>query len=208
MLKYVITSTKPPPCMSRLPIYVDPVGLQEAGQTMTSPVQIDAQGIPLKTSLRAALNRIGLNYLVKDGLLTITAQGSEDEMLGEPQASILSIVVLYVIAPSLLLALFVWLLAMGRWGASRDGLAVGLAVALWASACWLTGGYLGAWLNIPSVLLVVLAFGSELGRDTWWMELAVVGANFLTWPLLGWLFFRTVTKVFKLGPALPHVSDR
>ncbi|MHB1313452.1 MAG: hypothetical protein ACYC3L_15650, partial [Gemmatimonadaceae bacterium] len=32
---------------SRLPIYVDPVGLQEAEKTMRSPVELDIQGVPL-----------------------------------------------------------------------------------------------------------------------------------------------------------------
>src|SRR4051812_1690546 len=34
MLLHVITSTKDPPFSSGLPIYIDPTGLQEAGQTM------------------------------------------------------------------------------------------------------------------------------------------------------------------------------
>src|SRR5215218_8713095 len=62
-----------------IPIYVDPVGLQEAEKTMTSPVTLDLEGVPLKTTLRLMLKQLGLTYSVKDGLLTITAENSEDQ---------------------------------------------------------------------------------------------------------------------------------
>jgi hypothetical protein len=59
-------------------IYVDPVGLQEAEKTMTSPIQIEMEGIPLRTTLRLALKQLGLVYLVREGLVFITYQSSED----------------------------------------------------------------------------------------------------------------------------------
>ncbi|MBV8234029.1 MAG: hypothetical protein JO329_28960, partial [Planctomycetaceae bacterium] len=62
-----------------IPIYVDPVGLQEAEKTMTSPVTLDLEGVPLKTTLRLLLKQLGLTYTVKDGLLTITSESSEDQ---------------------------------------------------------------------------------------------------------------------------------
>ena len=34
-----------------IPIYLDPVGLQEAEKTMTSPITLDLEGVPLKTTL-------------------------------------------------------------------------------------------------------------------------------------------------------------
>ncbi|HMF36469.1 MAG TPA: hypothetical protein VKF17_07505, partial [Isosphaeraceae bacterium] len=64
---------------SGIPIYVDPLGLQEADKTMTSPVQIDLEGVPLKTTLRLLLKQLGLTYTVKDGFLMITSQESEDQ---------------------------------------------------------------------------------------------------------------------------------
>ena len=41
---------------------------------MTSPVTLDLEGVPLKTTLRLMLKQLGLTYTVKDGLLTITSE--------------------------------------------------------------------------------------------------------------------------------------
>lgn len=56
-----------------IPIYLDPVGLHEAGATMKSPVTIDATGLPIKVALDRVLKPLKLGYFVKDGLLTITS---------------------------------------------------------------------------------------------------------------------------------------
>ena len=59
---------------SGIPIYVDPVGLQESETTMTTKVTIESKkGEPLGSSLKRLLKSIGLGYHVKDGLLTITS---------------------------------------------------------------------------------------------------------------------------------------
>jgi RNA polymerase sigma factor (sigma-70 family) len=58
---------------SGLRIYVDPYGLDAVEQTMTSPVTIDLEGVPLRTTLRLLLRQLGLTYSVHDGLLIITA---------------------------------------------------------------------------------------------------------------------------------------
>jgi len=44
---------------------------------LTSPVTLDLEGVPLKTTLRLLLKQLGLTYTVKDGLLTITSESSE-----------------------------------------------------------------------------------------------------------------------------------
>lgn len=59
--------------VARIPIYVDPAGLQKAGATMKSRVRIVPQGAPLKTSLRQMLQSLGLDYVIKDGLMTISS---------------------------------------------------------------------------------------------------------------------------------------
>jgi hypothetical protein len=61
-----------------IPIYVDPVGLQEAEKSMSSTVTLDIQGVPLKTTLRLALKQLGLEYSVHEGVLTITSEGHSD----------------------------------------------------------------------------------------------------------------------------------
>ncbi len=66
---------------SGIPIYVDPMGLQDAEKTMNSTIVFELEGIPLKTTLRLMLKQIGLAYCVKDGLLMIsTPQGILDEL--------------------------------------------------------------------------------------------------------------------------------
>jgi hypothetical protein len=60
-----------------IPIYVDPIGLQEAERTMTSTVVIDLEGVALKTTLRLCLKQLGLSYAIRDGLLMITSEESE-----------------------------------------------------------------------------------------------------------------------------------
>src|SRR5262249_41283853 len=70
-LKYIKAATQGPKDTG-IPIYVDPIGLQLAERTLTSPVTIDVEGVPLKATLRLILNQLGLTYTVKDGLLTIT----------------------------------------------------------------------------------------------------------------------------------------
>jgi hypothetical protein len=77
VLKY-IKSTTQGPADTGLPIYVDPVGLNQAEKTMTSPVTLDLEGVPLRITLRLLLKQLGLTYDVKDGLLTITSEGSDD----------------------------------------------------------------------------------------------------------------------------------
>jgi hypothetical protein len=78
VLKYIKSATQGPND-SGIPIYVDPVGLNEAEKTLTSPVTLDLEGVPLKTTLRLLLKQLGLTYTVKEGLLTITSESSEDQ---------------------------------------------------------------------------------------------------------------------------------
>jgi hypothetical protein len=65
-----------------IPIYVDPIGLQEAEKSMTSTLIFDTETVPLKTSLHVCLQQLGLAYRVKDGYLMITCDGeSKTELL-------------------------------------------------------------------------------------------------------------------------------
>ena len=64
-----------------LPIYVDPAGLDQANTTLSSPIMLDLEGIPLKTTLRLALKQLGLAYCVRDGVLIISSvKGIYDEL--------------------------------------------------------------------------------------------------------------------------------
>ena len=78
VLKYIRSATQGPNDAG-IPIYVDPVGLQEVEKTLQSPIQLDLEGVPLKTTLRLLLKQLGLTYTVKDGLLMITSESSDDQ---------------------------------------------------------------------------------------------------------------------------------
>jgi hypothetical protein len=64
---------------SGIPIYVDPIGLQEAGKSMNSPVTVP--GTPKlatpKAILEQVLAQLKLCYTVKDGFLMITSKESD-----------------------------------------------------------------------------------------------------------------------------------
>ncbi|MGP0070143.1 MAG: hypothetical protein ACLQGP_41915 [Isosphaeraceae bacterium] len=78
LFKYVKEATATPD-RPDLPIAVDPLGLQEAERSLNSIVQINLDGVALKTSLALCLRQLGLAYVVKDGRLWIS---SEDEESG------------------------------------------------------------------------------------------------------------------------------
>jgi hypothetical protein len=68
-----------------IPIYVDPIGLNEENKTLQSTVcYLDLDGVPLKTSLRLMLRQLGLAYCVRDGVLIISSvQGISQELREE-----------------------------------------------------------------------------------------------------------------------------
>ena len=74
LLKYVKKTTATPD-RPDIPIYADPMGLQEAERSLSSTVQIDLDGVALKTSLALCLRQLGLAYVVKDGWLRISSDG-------------------------------------------------------------------------------------------------------------------------------------
>jgi hypothetical protein len=78
VLNYVRSSTASRAFPEGIPIYVDPIGLQEAEKTSASPVVMNLSGVPLRTSLKLLLAQLGLSYEVRDGLLKITSAGGED----------------------------------------------------------------------------------------------------------------------------------
>lgn len=77
VISYVRKATSGRTFPDGLPIYVDPVGLQEAERTLTSPVTLDLTQIPIRTGLRLMLKQLGMTYIVKDGLVTITSETAE-----------------------------------------------------------------------------------------------------------------------------------
>jgi hypothetical protein len=78
-------TTGKPKLPSGIPIYVDPVGLQEAERTMESPVRKpeSAAQLTLGEHLRRILEPLGLAYVIKDGFLMVTSTESVDAPTGE-----------------------------------------------------------------------------------------------------------------------------
>jgi RNA polymerase sigma factor (sigma-70 family) len=80
VLKYIKQATSAPNS-NGIPIYVDPKGLKDAEATLQSPIRLDLEGVPLKTTLRLMLKQIGLAYCVRDGVLIISSvQGINEEL--------------------------------------------------------------------------------------------------------------------------------
>jgi hypothetical protein len=77
VLKFVKSATSKGPDDKGIPIYVDPLGLNEAEKTLATPISFVAKGEPLRSSLEQLLKSIGLTYVVKGGLLTVTAASDE-----------------------------------------------------------------------------------------------------------------------------------
>ncbi len=73
ILKYIKQATTTRDNNSGVPIYVDPVGLQEAEKSMTSTIKIEIDGKPLSATLPLVLGQLGLAHCVKDDLLFISS---------------------------------------------------------------------------------------------------------------------------------------
>ena len=79
VIKYIKTATANDIMPQGIPIYIDPVGLQEAEKTMQSPITLNLDGVTLKRSLKLLLKQLDLTYTVKEGLMTITYVKSGDQ---------------------------------------------------------------------------------------------------------------------------------
>ncbi len=86
ILKYIKQATTTPK-FSGIPIYVDPIGLQEAERSLLSTVQLDLEGVPLRRTLQLILTQLGLAYFVQDGMLVITSEDSAKNPLPPSMAS-------------------------------------------------------------------------------------------------------------------------
>jgi hypothetical protein len=72
VVKYLTQATTTPNSPG-IPIVVDAIGLEQTRRKLQSTIQIDLEGLPLKTTLRLLLDQLGLAYTIKDGLLVISS---------------------------------------------------------------------------------------------------------------------------------------
>lgn len=90
VLRYLKEATASDSHKAGIPIYVDPIGLTESDQTLTSPVVLDLEGIPLRTALGLMLRQLDLTYEVHpEGILIITSALSADNPITDPSLRIL-----------------------------------------------------------------------------------------------------------------------
>jgi len=61
-----------------IPVYLDPLGLQEVERTWTSTVTINVDKTPLKIALQQVLGQVRLAYVVKDDVIFISSPGRVD----------------------------------------------------------------------------------------------------------------------------------
>jgi hypothetical protein len=73
VLKYIKQSTTTP-TFQGIPIYVEPVGLQDAERSLNSTIQMDLEGVALRRTLQLVLAQLDLAYFVEDGFLVITSK--------------------------------------------------------------------------------------------------------------------------------------
>jgi Domain of unknown function (DUF4139)/N-terminal domain of unknown function (DUF4140) len=84
VVKYIRGVTTSPVFPDGIPIYVDPIGLQDSDKTMADTVKIELTQVPLRASLILLLRQLSLTYGIHDGLLHITSTASDDvEELGK-----------------------------------------------------------------------------------------------------------------------------
>jgi RNA polymerase sigma factor (sigma-70 family) len=59
-----------------LPIYIDPDGLKEAEAKMASTIEMNLEGVPLRTTLHLLLRQLGLDYRIDGGVVVISDRES------------------------------------------------------------------------------------------------------------------------------------
>jgi Domain of unknown function (DUF4139)/N-terminal domain of unknown function (DUF4140) len=78
VLDHIRRLTKGPAFPDGIPIYADPIGLQDSDKTLSDTVVFDLKQVSLRTSLNLLLKQLGLTFGIHDGLLHITSSASDD----------------------------------------------------------------------------------------------------------------------------------
>jgi hypothetical protein len=81
VLAYIKRATSTP-TYPGIPICIEPTELKVTDRSFNGPVQIDLEGVPLKSTLRLCLKELGCAYSVRDGYLRIAP---EEDISTEPQ---------------------------------------------------------------------------------------------------------------------------
>jgi serine/threonine protein kinase len=81
VLKFIKSATKKSPNDPGIPIFVDPIGLQELQKSARTAVKIDVASVPLKDALKQLLGQLGMVYRVKDDVLVISSPSGLDAIM-------------------------------------------------------------------------------------------------------------------------------
>ena len=73
LLAYIKRATSTP-TYPGIPIYIERLLPDGADVSLNTPVQIDLEGVPLKSTLRLCLRQLGCAYSVQDGYLRIAPE--------------------------------------------------------------------------------------------------------------------------------------
>jgi hypothetical protein len=84
-----------------IPVYIDPVGIQEYEKTLDAKITIDLIGSLLKRNLDAAMSQLEVKYAVRDGLLLIAVPREEELTIYFDPYQVVSACLLALIAMAL-----------------------------------------------------------------------------------------------------------
>ena len=79
-LHYVSTTVRTPDGLP-LPIYVDPVALQQVEKTLQSPVTLVLNGVSLRSGLHCLLEQVFLTFEIKGGLIEVVSNSDHQDYI-------------------------------------------------------------------------------------------------------------------------------
>ncbi|HEU5118250.1 MAG TPA: hypothetical protein VFT74_16650, partial [Isosphaeraceae bacterium] len=75
VIRYIKKNTVSEALPSGIPIWVDPDGLDRAGERLSSKIRFTSAEAPLRETLPKVLEQLNLRYVIEDGLLKIKDLG-------------------------------------------------------------------------------------------------------------------------------------
>jgi cyanophycinase len=87
VLGYLERATAKPPDDQGIKVLVIPAGLEEVERSLNSTIQVDLEGVPLKTTLRLLLDQLGLACAIRDGRLIIHSRQGIRKLVRNAEAA-------------------------------------------------------------------------------------------------------------------------
>ena len=127
----------------------------------------------------------------------------QDFVVQHPAAAFFLMLVFGVTLTACLVLFFVYLIQIAerREDLRLFGLILGFIYAICANASWIIVPYLGAYLSLPNLPLILLLVVFD-PSDQWKVPI-VLAMNFVYWPLVGWLADHILGRISR---PLPRVA--